>query len=357
MPTPTAVALLGCTHPHSRAHLITLRVSPEVERVWLWDPDRAAAEALAAEGGGKVAGVTDDLSAALREEVEFALVCRSNEANPETVVAAVRAGKHVFSEKPMALNAAALRPVLAEVRDAGVSLGVCYPWRCHPAAEELRGCLDRGLLGRLMAVEARMVTSQVRFRDPNHWLFTRARGGGGILHWLGCHFLDLLRFVLRDEPRQVSALTGTLGGCDVEVEDSAAVAMRWASGALGTFAAGYQLPRSRAGYSGASYDTYLAARGVTGNFTWQPTRAEEVVRVCSVAPEWETAPEREFHYRLENSDAYGGSYGLALLHRFFASARAGTPPIASGEDALRVLEWVEAVYASAERGTTVTLGE
>jgi len=347
---PATFALLGCTHPHSRGHLNTLRISPEVDRVWLWDPDRAAAEALSEHAGGKLAGVADELPAALRDEVEFALVCRRNDENPETVVAAARAGKHVMSEKPMATTADRLRPVLEEVRQAGVALGVCYPWRCHPAAQDLRRLVARGLLGALMAVEARMVTSQVRFRNPEHWLFSPEKGGGGVLHWLGCHFLDLLRYVLQDEVTHVSALTGVLGGCSIQVEDSAAVSMRWASGALGTYAAGYQLPRSPTGYYGAAYDTYLAARGREGTFAWQPTRADEVVRVESAHPEWASAPEREFRYTLETSEAYGGSYGLELIQRFIADARAGRPQIAGGEDALRVLEWLEAVYRSAETG-------
>ncbi|MGV3722710.1 MAG: Gfo/Idh/MocA family protein [Actinomycetota bacterium] len=348
-------ALLGCAHPHSRGHLATLRTSPEVDHFWLWDPDLAAAEKLAEQAGPKLAGVTGDLSLALREEVEFALVCRPNDENPETVVAAARAGKHVLSEKPMATAAANLRPVLEEVRAAGISLGVCYPWRRHPAARDLHALIGRGVLGRLLATEARMVTSQVKFRDPSHWLFSRDRGGGGILHWLGCHYFDLLRFLTGEEVAQVTALTGTLNGYPLEVEDTAAVAMRWSSGALGTLTAGYALPRSGSGYFGAAYDTYLAARGMDGNFRWSPTRADEVVQIESVHPDWAAAPERELRYHLEPSEAYGGSYGLEFMHAFIANARAGLPQGAGGEDALRVLEWVEAVYQSARTGSSVEL--
>jgi predicted dehydrogenase len=343
-------ALLGCTHPHSRMHLATLRLAPEVRRVILWDPEPAAAEALAPHAGVKFARATDDLPSALGEEVEFALVCRRNDETPDAIVAAARAGKHVLSEKPTATTAARLRPVLREVREAGVALGVCYPWRCHPAAVELRRLIGEGTLGLPLAVEARMVTSQVRFRDPGHWLFTRQHGGGGILHWLGCHFFDLLRFLLQDEVTEVRALAATLSGQPIEVEDTAAVAMRWRSGALGTFAAGYHLPRSAAGYSGASYDTYLAVRGLDGNFRWEPTRAEETVRVESVREDWAGAPEREFRYRLEPSEAYAGRYGLEFLRLFVANARAGVPQVAGGEDALRVLEWLDAVYEAAAGG-------
>lgn len=348
-------ALLGCTHPHSRMHANTLRVSPLVERVWLWDPDRSAAESLAEAVGPKLAGVTDDLSSALRDEVEFALVCRRNDVNPETVVAAARAGKHVLSEKPMATIAAHLRPVLAEVKAAGVGLGVCYPWRCHPAAVDLRRLREAGIFGRPLAAELRMVTSQVRFRNPEHWLFSRELGGGGILHWLGCHYLDLMRYLLGDDITHVSALTGTLNGFPLEVEDTAAVAIRWSSGALATFSSGYHLPRSTAGYSGAAYDTYLSMRGLEGYFQWTPTRADEVVQVVSNHPDWAAAPERELRYRLEKSEAYCGGFGLELMHQFIRNVRFGSPQVAGGDDALHVLEFLEAAYRSAATGQTVAL--
>ena len=352
---PTTFLLLGGSHPHSRGHLATLRLSPRVDRFWIWDPDLRVAMALGEEAGPKLAGVSADLRSLLSENAQFALVCRRNDENPETVIAALRAGKHVLSEKPMALTSAALRPVLEESIRAGVALGVYYPWRCHPAAQDLRGFVQHGLFGRLLALEARMVTSQVKFRDPSHWLFQRRYSGGGVLHWLGCHYFDLLRYLTGEEVTHVSALAGTLNGFPLDVEDTASVSMRWTSGAIGTLTAGYHLARSRGGYTGAAFDSYLAARGLEGSFRWAPTRKDEVVAVESVHPHWSCAPERELRYQLEPSDAYGGSYGMEFLHRFIDSATLGRPVPAGGEDALRMLEWVEAAYRSAESGKTVAL--
>src|SRR5262249_36783783 len=159
-------------HPHSAWHLATLRLLPEVEQVWLWDPDPGAAREIAPEAGDKLAGVTDDLRALLaRDAVDFALVARRNDETPETAVPAARAGKPALMEKPGAVSPAALVPALAAAREAGVALCPCYPWRAHPVARDLREFVAGGLLGRLLAVEARMVTSQVKFRHPGHWLF------------------------------------------------------------------------------------------------------------------------------------------------------------------------------------------
>ena len=348
------VALIGCTHPHSRAHLNTLRLCPEVERIWLWDRDRAAAEQLAEHAGETFAGATDDLAAVLTPEAAGMIVlCVRNDEAPEFLARAAQAGQHIFAEKPLATHSRHLTPALDAARAARVAVGVCYQWRGHPVSQHLRELIGQGLLGPLMAVEGRMVTSQVRLRNPQHWLFDREKAGGGILSWLGCHFLDLLRYLLQDEVAEVMAMLGTLNGEPITVEDTAMVTLRWRSGALGTFHAGYHLPRSTPGYMGPAYDTHLAAKGRLGNFMWQPTRAEHVLHVESVAPAWVGAPEREFQFEVEKNDAYGGRPGLEFFRQFLHAAETGERPLASGDDALALLRLLEAIYESHETGRRV----
>src|SRR5205814_8815217 len=127
-----------------------------------------------------------------------------------------------------------------------------------------------------VAVEARMVTAHPRFRDPGHWLFDPAAAGGGVLAWLGCHVLDLLRYLLQDEVVEVSALTASLCEPGLGVEDSAALSLRFGNGALGTLHAGYHLPRSTPGYRAAAYDTTLRIRGTEGRCAWEPLAREPV---------------------------------------------------------------------------------
>ncbi len=350
------VALLGCQHPHSRWHLATLRLLPEVDRVWLWDPDLAAAEALAMEAGQRLAGATDQLGSLLgRGDLQAVLVARRNDETPATILSALEAGKHVLSEKPMATHDAAVPPLIETARKAGVALGVLYPWRAHAVARDLRRHLVEGHFGRPLSVEARMVTSQVRFRDPEHWLFRRPLAGGGVLAWLGCHFLDLLRFLLQDEVVEVTALTANTNREAIEVEDTAALALRFASGALGTFHAGYLLARSVPGYKGATYDTYLSVKGSLGRFAWEPTAKEPAARLESAHPDWAGAPERTLVYPVEPCEAYGGRHGLEFVREFLHAAGNGKPPPATGEDALAVLRIIAAAYESSATGRRAAL--
>jgi predicted dehydrogenase len=126
--------------------------------------------------------------------------------------------------------------------------------------------------------------------------------------------------------------------------------LEFGSGALGSFHAGYLLPRSVPGYRGAAYDTYLAVRGTQGRFAWEPTAKEQVVRAESLHPAWTAPPERELRFAVEPSDAYGGAHGLEFARAFFEAVRDGTPPPATGEDALRVLRILDAAYRSAATG-------
>ena len=56
-----------------------------------------------------------------------------------------------------------------------------------------------------------MITTQVGLRNPSHWLFQHAGAGGRILSWLGCYWLDLLRYLSGQEVAAVGALLGTFG--------------------------------------------------------------------------------------------------------------------------------------------------
>lgn len=350
-------ALIGCSHPHSRPHLRTLQILPEVETISLWDPKLTNAETLARERPQKVACVASNLDELLgQKDIDAVLITVPNCESPEIIARCAAAGKHILAEKPLAVSAKALQPALEAVRQAGVTLGVCYQNRWHPVVADIRRLVKEGAFGRPLTIEVRMVTSQVRFRDPTHWLFRKEIAGGGILSWLGCHYIDLVYYALGQEIVEVTALTGTLSGEAINVEDAACFAFRTAEGVLGTFHAGYLLPRSVAGYSGATYDTYIAMKGTEGNLRWEPTQSPPALHVETVAGALGAAPERTFAYTLAPSEAYGGVYGEQFVRDFIRAAQTGSPPPASGEDGLRVLQILDAIYESAATGRTVRVG-
>ncbi|MDE2729261.1 MAG: Gfo/Idh/MocA family oxidoreductase [Gemmatimonadota bacterium] len=371
------VGFLGVTHPHARPHFRTLELLDEVSGIVAWDEDDEALERMRREDHPKLEpGRTTFDRIMEREDIPIVVSLATNDRNPEWVIRAAKAGKHVLTEKPVAASSADMAPLLDAVRGAGVRLGVYYTWRSHPIVNDLRALIDAGVIGKLLSVEGRMVTSQVRFRDPAHWLFRKRIAGGGILSWLGCHWIDAIRYVTREEVTGVTAMVDTLNEQPIDVEDTAGVIMRMGSGAIATLHAGYLLPISQAGYLSGSYDTYLGFRGLEGNITWYPTAEDRPVVVESTSKVWNATPRRELKYVVAESEAYGGRYGQDFVGRFIASAVGGDPsvgpdgpanpqspdepygpygPYDDGENALSVLRIIEAAYRSSETGRMVSL--
>jgi predicted dehydrogenase len=351
----TTVGLVGLTHPHTEMYLETLEALDEVSGLVLVDRD-AAARAMYA-GSRKVRGLSVDVRGLLeRPDVTHALVALPNAETPAALVSLIEAGKSVFTEKPAARSAAEFAPVLAALQRRPVPFAVAYLNRAAPAIVEARELYQAGAIGRLLSVELRMVTTQVSMRDPSVWLFHKEQSGGGILAWLGCHWLDAVRFVTGEEIVRVQADVATLSGEVIDVEDTAVLAFRTSSGAVGSLHAGYLLALGNPGYRAAGHDITFILRGSDGLIQYAATRGQDTPSLVleSRAPRWRSASRRSFQLTPTPSPGYGGLAGLDFFRQFLA-ARSGDPTGADAADALRVLEILDAAYASAESGHAVTV--
>lgn len=338
------VGVAGLRHPHSAAYLQTFRTMPEIELAAAWEDDEAARhnEALTA-GIGAIYERFEDLLA--REDLDFIAVFLPNVEAPAAAIQAARAGRHLLVEKPMARTSAQLRELLDVARQENVKVTTGYQWRYHPICQDLKRFIDEGLLGQLWSCEARMVTTTVKARGPEHWLFHEAFSGGGILNWLGVHWLDLLRYLV-GEVEAVTAFTANVGGEDIDVEDVASVALRFANGAVGSLYAGYLIP----GGLPEDYDTTLILRGSAGWAAFDPVADEKVLRLRSTHPAWQSAPARTIRYDLPPVAAYAGQPGINHLRDFLAAIEEDREPLVNGQEALRTLEVIEAIHEASRTG-------
>ena len=352
---PFQVGLVVAEHPHTQMHAATLRLLDEVSAVHVCTLDGSDPAALVSSIGEKAreAGSLEDVLA--DGAVDALLVAVPNDRCPEVLERAVAAGKPVIFEKPGATTAARLRAVADRAREKGVTLGAILPWRYHPISRQVRALVREGALGPMLAVEARMVTSQVRYRDPSHWLFQPERAGGGILSWLGIHWLDLLVFLTGQRVRRVTALAAARNPERVAVEDTACVSLEYEDGTLGTLHAGYLLPGSTSGYQDASYDNFLALRGHDGWVTWPMTAAPGTYTRFRIANGHATQGAEEQRVELPASQAYSGAHGMAFVRDFLRAARAGEPAPCPIEDAAHALAVVEAAIEAAQSGTVQTV--
>jgi predicted dehydrogenase len=142
----------------------------------------------------------------------------------------------------------------------------------------------------------------------------------------------------------VAAIVDTLGGESIDVEDTAALSLSFSNGMIGTLHCSYVIDKW-------PHQLFFALRGTDGWVRWDGHGPE--IEVRSTRPEWATAPTRIMRFDPEPVSGYEGAVGIETLRRFIASFRDGARAVVSVEDALRVLEVLDAVHESARTGRRV----
>jgi predicted dehydrogenase len=292
----------------------------------------------------------------LAHEWSFAIGALRTDQAVEIYPRLFAAGRHLLAEKPLGRDTREATFLVERARAAQVHLGVCYGNRTNPVVQAARQIVAEGALGPLISVEVRAITTQVQFRNPSGWLFDRDKAGGGMLSWLGCHQLDLIRFITGDEIAKVMAHVAIRSGEAITVEDVATLSFQLQSGALGSLHTGYMLALSGGGYHNKQgYDNYFAVNGRLGRLFWSSSGAPTEFHAESAHPSWAGAPQRTFRYALAQSPAYLGVYGEQFVREFVCAVQGQGRVPATGEDALQVARIVDAAYESSASGRRLSV--
>jgi predicted dehydrogenase len=183
-------------------------------------------------------------------------VSTPGDSHAEIAIAAARAGKAVFCEKPLANTLAEAKAMLAAVKKAGVAHMICHNYRRAPAVQLARQLVAGGRLGRIHHYRATYLQDWiVDPKFPLVWRLQKHLAGSGALGDLASHAVDLARFLVGEITEVAGALetfvkrrplvdnpkkTGT-----VTVDDAAIALVRFANGALGSVEASRMAPGRR----------------------------------------------------------------------------------------------------------------
>lgn len=192
------------------------------------DPVKAR-EAAAKYSIARVFSSTEELSRC--PEVDAVLVTTPNACHLRDVLTAVAAGKPVLCEKPMGMNADECRQMVEAARNAGVLLGVAQVFRFEESTATFRARIAAGEIGR--PVFARAEFSYPSAHHPRTWINNRSLAGGGPIADVGVHCIDALRYILQDEPHQITAV-GRFAQQSGDVESAAILTLRFQRGTLAT---------------------------------------------------------------------------------------------------------------------------
>jgi predicted dehydrogenase len=264
-------------------------------------------------------------------EVDVIYVVLPNSMHPEYTVRGHQAGKHVLTEKPMATSAADCEAMIAAARTAGRKLMVAYRCRYEPFNKEMIRMAREQELGPVKAVVA---DHGFNIGDPTQWRLKKAMAGGGSLMDIGIYSLQAARYITGEEPTEINALLYSTPG-DVrfqEVEETINFQLRFPSGALANCTSSY-------GYAGQNKYRVIATKGW---FELEPATSYTGLRMKvrrSGATEDRDLPQRD-HFALE-------------MDHMSECVMENKDPLTPGEEGLRDLRLMTAIYEAARSGKTV----
>ncbi|MCZ8544363.1 Gfo/Idh/MocA family oxidoreductase [Mesorhizobium qingshengii] len=302
----------------------------EIAAVMSSSPERATA--YARENG--IPAAVSTLDALLKSDIDAVYISTTNELHLEQALAAARAGKHVLCEKPLALTSADARTMVAAARAAGIVLGTNHHLRNAGAHRAMREAIAAGRIGKPIA--ARVFHSVYLPENLQGWRITRPEAGGGVVLDITVHDADTLRFVLGDDPLEVSAFTQSAGMAGSGLEDGAMCIWRFKSGVIAQSHEGFTTKFADTGFEVHGSDGSLIASNV---MTQKPAGS---VMLRTAKGEEQLSFDRE--------DLYSRS-----LRQFHAAIRGKGQPSATGEDGIWSLTAAEAALQSANSGKAVKI--
>lgn len=298
----------------------------------------------------------DDLIA--KEDFDVACVVLLPRDVPDTLLKLANAGKHFLVDKQFARKSEELYEVVKVVERNRLTTFLGYPIRFHPAMQDLRHMIDEGVMGSPLFVEGRFVTGIVggpHGANPRDVPYRMDTEGGGNLHYVGCHMLDGMRYLMGCEVKSIQVMNGRpIGHIEEPIEDLSIVALEYENGGYGSLVCGYMAAKVP-GAGESQWDRGLVFRGTEGQANWMPLWSPKL-ELKSASEKWSGSPEKVVEYTLPPLPSIVGYLWFHdWIRRFIDDVRSGNKGVLTIDDGLRVLQSIDAAYESAKTGRRIAV--
>ncbi len=270
-------------------------------------------------------------------DVEVIYIVLPNALHAEFTIRGAQAGKHILCEKPMATSVQEGEAMIAACQKAGKKLMIAYRIQYEPLNRLAQQLVRAKTYGTTKLIE--MVNCQNQAHD-RQWRHQMALAGGGALPDIGLYCLNTTRFLLGEEPVEVSAsIYSTPGDARFrEVEENVVFRLRFPSGVLANCTAGY------GSFNSKSY----AVHAETGTIKMDPAFAYQGLHQERLhAPNGQQLKETP-------NDPMKNQFALEMDH-LAACVRHNKTPYTPGEEGLQDQRIMEAIYQSARENRPVPL--
>ena len=361
MAKPLKVGLIGTGGISNRHMDAYLRFPDRVRLTAVCDIVRPLAEQYASKTG--VDAIYTDYEEMLRQaDVDAVDICTGHAHHAAPAIAAAKAGKHVLTEKSMAITLAECRAMIEAADAAGVTLMVAQHLRHSPEAAAVKRLIDDGGLGEIQAARTHVIMN-----GPKKGWMNDAKEGGGVLLLNTIHHVDLLRYYIGNVKRVTGIRRSVQPQMANGAEDLAAATMEFENGAIGDLFASWTTYVAPAG---ASY-TVIGSKGTVQSTLPELGQSDSPVRhfgdVLFAAKE-ELDPRKPedlqkiIHPPFEplpapSEDLPSPNLFVNEILHFEECIRDGKEPVSSGRDNIETMKIIVGIGESSSAGKAIALAD
>jgi predicted dehydrogenase len=314
--------MMSFAHMHAWSYAQSVVRRDDTEMVGIADHDATRTKQMAEAFGTRA---FESYEALLAEPgLEAVIICSENVRHRPLVEMAAQAGKHILCEKPLATTVADAEAMIRACEAAGVQLMTAFPCRFSPVIQRLKETLDSGKVGEIVAARGTN-----RGRNPGGWFIEKSESGGGATIDHTVHVTDLLRWILRDEVKEVYAeISNSIG--HQSFDDVGFLSLTFEKGTFATLDASWSRPKS--------FPTW-------GDVTLEVITTQGTLSLDMFAQNLVVYSDKNSSTSWHN---WGGNIDSGLVGAFAEAVREGSPVPITGTDGLRAAEVALAAYQSAE---------
>ena len=340
------VGIIGCGKIAQVRHIPEFAANPHTAPYGFFDINLDRAQALAEKYGGKAYATCEELLA--DPEIEAVSVCTANHAHAEGAIAALKAGKHVLCEKPMAVTLEECEAMVAAAKESGKYLMIGQNQRLARAHMKAKELIAQGAIGKVLTFRTIFGHGgpETWSIDPgsNVWFFDKSKAAMGAMADLGIHKTDMIQYVLGTKIVKTQAMLTTQDKRDatgnlIGVDDNAICIYQMEDGVIGTMTASWTYY--------AAEDNTTVIYGTKGELRLYDDPKYSVQQI--------NADGTRIDYQIDQIQTNDNQTASGVIDLFAECLVENKEPEISGENVLHAMKAVFASIESSAKGCAIEI--
>ncbi|MFD1337490.1 Gfo/Idh/MocA family protein [Oceanobacillus iheyensis] len=314
------IGIISFAHSHAHSYAHALQSIENIEIVGIYDDNKERGNEAARK---YCSNYYDNLEHFLRLPLDAVIIASENAKHHEHTIAAANKGIHILCEKPIATTVEHAREMIDVCKKNNVLLQIAFPVRFSTPVGKGKGIINSGEIGNIVAIKGTN-----RGTNPGGWFVNKEDSGGGAVMDHTVHVVDLLRWYMNANVKEVYAEIGNLISED-EIDDSGIITMEFDNNVFATLDCSWS--------RNDSFPTW-------GDVTLEFIGTKGTLSIDAFSQKTDVYSNDGAHW-----DFWGDDMDAMLVEDFINNVKSNKNPSITGEDGLKALEVALASYESSSR--------